>query len=294
MPAQRYGLTPAAYIGCAFATTDEMEFTEIAFLIGIGLAVGCIGTLIGAGGGFILVPVLLFIFPKLPPEAVTSISLGVVFLNASSGSIAYAKMKRIDYRSAVIFALATLPGAVLGAYFTSTIPRHVFDILLGSLLILIAGFLLLKPQYRKTFVPSKRWGTVHRGITDSKGNHYEYSFNKWTGIALSFVVGYISSLLGIGGGIIHVPALTSLLNFPIHIATATSHLILAIMALAGTIVHIIEGNLKGTWSTMLYIGAGVAAGAQVGAYFSHHARPGWIVRSLAVALLLVGIRVILM
>ncbi|HYC29750.1 MAG TPA: sulfite exporter TauE/SafE family protein, partial [Chitinophagaceae bacterium] len=187
--------------------------TQILFLIGIGLAVGCIGTLIGAGGGFILVPVLLFIFPKLPPEAVTSISLGVVFLNATSGSIAYAKMRRIDYKSAAMFALATLPGAVLGAYFTSAIPRHVFDILLGALLILIAAFLLIKPQYRKPLKGSQTWGIVHRSVTDNKGNHYEYSFNKWTGIGLSFVVGYISSLLGIGGGIIHVPALTSLLNF---------------------------------------------------------------------------------
>jgi uncharacterized membrane protein YfcA len=66
------------------------------------------------------------------------------------------------------------------------------------------------------------------------------------------------------------------------------------MALAGTIVHIFQGNLSGQWATMLYIGLGVIAGAQGGAYFSHYAKPNWIIRALAFALLLVGIRIILM
>jgi uncharacterized membrane protein YfcA len=271
-----------------------MDPSHIILLFGIGLFVGFIGTLIGAGGGFILVPVLLLLFPHLRPEAITSISLAIVFLNASSGSIAYAKMKRIDYKTAFIFAVATIPGAILGAYLTRYIPKRTFDLLLGGLLVFIAFFLLIKPHYKKSSIKSGRSDLIYRSLTDNKGQHYEYSFNKWTGIVISFVVGYLSSLLGIGGGIIHVPALTSLLNFPIHIATATSHLILAVMALAGTVVHIIQGNLKDQWFTVLYIGIGVIIGAQAGAYFSHHAKPNWIVRALAVALLLVGIRIIFM
>jgi uncharacterized membrane protein YfcA len=268
---------------------------EQAFLlIGIGLFVGFIGTLIGAGGGFILVPILLILFHHLPPETITSISLAIVFLNASSGSMAYAKMKRIDYKSALVFALATLPGAISGAFLTSYIPKRAFDLLLGLILILIAAFLLLKPNYRKTEKMQQSRGLVYRNVTDNLGHHYTYSFNIWTGIILSFVVGFFSSLLGIGGGIIHVPALTSLLNFPIHVATATSHLILAIMALAGTCVHILQGHLTGQWLKILYIGMGVIIGAQAGAYFSHHAKPSWIIRALAFALLLVGIRIIFM
>ncbi|MBD0297937.1 MAG: sulfite exporter TauE/SafE family protein, partial [Flavisolibacter sp.] len=221
-------------------------------LTGIGFLVGCIGTLIGAGGGFILVPVLLLLFPGLRAEAITSISLGVVFLNAFSGTVAYARMKRIDYRSALLFALATLPGAIIGASLTSYIPRNLFDILLGVILIAVSAFLLIKPNYKVTPKLVDRQSWVHRKITDSKGQEYKYSFNIWTGIILSFFVGYLSSLLGIGGGIIHVPALTALLHFPIHVATATSHFILAIMALAGTIVHMIQGNLKGSWFTIIY------------------------------------------
>lgn len=272
-----------------------MELPQIILLFFVGLGVGFVGTLIGAGGGFILVPVLLLLFPHLPPETITSISLATVFLNAGSGSIAYAKMKRIDYKIAMIFSVATLPGAILGAFMIEYIPKRTFDLLLGSLLMLIAIFLLVRPKHKSTTLrKTGAKGLVHRSLTDNKGHHYEYSVNIWMGITLSFIVGYLSSLLGIGGGIIHVPILTSLLNFPIHIATATSHLILTAMALAGTIVHISQGNLNGQWFTILYIGVGIIIGAQGGAYFSHYARPHWILRALAIALLLVGIRVVFM
>jgi len=269
-----------------------MDWQQIILLTGLGLLLGFIGTMIGAGGGFILVPVLLFIYPDLKPEIITSISLGVVFLNAGSGSIAYGRMKRIDYRSALIFAMATLPGAIMGAFLTSFIRRGIFDIILGILLMIISIFLLIQPKYRKVVKLTEGRFVIHRTLTDSKGETYSYSFNLWPGIILSFFVGYLSSLLGIGGGIIHVPALTILLNFPIHIATATSHFILAIMALAGTIVHIYQGNLKGELTTILSIGTGVIVGAQFGAFYSQKIKPHWIVRALAIALLLVGVRLI--
>jgi len=271
-----------------------MALMHILLLVGIGLLVGFIGTLIGAGGGFILVPVLLILYPALKPDEITSISLGVVFLNATSGSIAYSKMKRIDYRSALIFAAATLPGAIMGALFTSFIPRETFNIILGFLLLVISIFLLLKPDYKSKISQGQKQGAVHRTLTDAKGETYQFSFNLWTGIIISFFVGYLSSLLGIGGGIIHVPALTALLNFPIHIATATSHFILAVMALAGTIVHIYQGHLNNTWPTMLLIGGGVIVGAQFGAFFSHRVKPVVIIRALAIALLVVGVRIIFM
>lgn len=263
------------------------------FLIILGFFVGTLGTLIGAGGGFILVPVLVILFPQMPADAVTSISLAVVFLNAASGSFAYAKMKRIDYKSALVFGLATLPGAIIGALVTSLIPRKAFDIILGVLLVVIALFLLIKPQQQSFATKKMLKNTTFRKLTDADGVEYSYSFNIWLGVVLSFFVGFLSSLLGIGGGIIHVPALTSLLNFPIHIATATSHFILAIMALTGTIVHLMKGTLQSGLQTAAFIGIGVIIGAQLGAYLSHKVKPVAIIRALAIALLLVGIRLLI-
>src|SRR5438034_537256 len=127
-----------------------MDLISSLLLVGLGILVGSVGTLIGAGGGFILVPVLLLLYPSMKSEAITSISLGVVFLNACSGSIAYAGMKRIDYKSALIFATATLPGAVIGALLTRYIPRSTFNIILGMILLIISIFLLIKPDYKGT------------------------------------------------------------------------------------------------------------------------------------------------
>jgi hypothetical protein len=79
-------------------------------LMALGFCVGAYGTLIGAGGGFVLMPLLLILYPKENPEILTSISLAVVFFNALSGSEAYGLMKRIDYRSGLMFAAATVPG----------------------------------------------------------------------------------------------------------------------------------------------------------------------------------------
>src|SRR5689334_2613615 len=97
----------------------------------LGIAIGAFGTLIGAGGGFLLVPTLALLYPQDPPELIASISLAVVFFNALSGSISYARMKRIDYRAGLAFSAASIPGAILGARTTAAIDRSTFDLLLG-------------------------------------------------------------------------------------------------------------------------------------------------------------------
>ena len=85
------------------------------WLIPLGFAVGACGTLIGAGGGFVLMPILLLVYPKDSPDLLTAISLAVVFCNAASGSVAYGRMRRIDYRSGLLMSAAAVPGAILGA-----------------------------------------------------------------------------------------------------------------------------------------------------------------------------------
>lgn len=261
-------------------------------LLLLGLVIGAFGTMIGAGGGFILVPVLAILYPDMKPEIITSISLAIVFLNATSGSVAYARMKRIDYKSAITFGVATLPGSVAGAILTAYLPRNAFDIILGVVLIVVAMFLFIKPDEGAYAKHIDAHAATHRSFTDKLGNHYDYSFNIRTGIILSFFVGFVSSLLGIGGGIIHVPALISLLNFPTHVATATSHFVLAIMSLSGAAVHVINGTLQHGLKIALFIGIGVITGAQIGAYFSNKIKSKAIVKALAVALIIVGLRLL--
>lgn len=265
------------------------------WLVALGFGVGVLGTLIGAGGGFILVPVLLLLYPHADPSTITSISLAVVFVNATSGSWAYARMKRIDYRSGLIFAAATIPGAVIGAYSTDFIPRRQFNLIFGVLMIAM-GLYLLTRQKKDVNAPGKSHNAdTTRTLVEADGTSHVYSYNIKLGTGLSVAVGYLSSLLGIGGGIIHVPALAHLLNFPVHVATATSHFILAIMALAGTLVHVLNGAFsQGGAMQTIYLSVGVLFGAQIGARLSSRVRGSFIISSLALAIALVGVRILTM
>src|SRR5882762_1210524 len=93
-------------------------------------------------------------------------------------------------------------------------------------------------------------------------------------------VGFLSSLLGIGGGIIHVPIMANLLHFPVHVATATSHFTLAIMTLTGSSVHALEGDFVGVFGRLVPLSIGVAAGAQLGAGLARWVGGVWIIRAL--------------
>ena len=264
-------------------------------LIGLGFGTGAYGTLIGAGGGFVLMPILLLLYPDRKPEELTAISLAVVFFNALSGSEQYAIMKRIDYKSGLMFAAATIPGAVIGALNTAAVPRHLFNVIFGILLLAAAVFLLAQPTLKeggKAYAPHHWHYQVSRHLVEAEGVSFDYSFNPLIGIGLSFFVGYVSSFLGIGGGIIHVPALVYLLHFPVHIATATSHFILAIMALTGTLVHMWTGALTHGANETLSLAIGVLLGAPLGAHLSNRIKGQWIIRGLAIALGVVAVRIL--
>jgi uncharacterized protein len=212
---------------------------SVAWYIPIGFLVGTYGTIIGAGGGFILVPLLMFLFPQDAPSMVTAASLAIIFVNSTSGTIAYAVQKRISYRTGILFAAATIPGALIGSWLTHFIPKALFGVIFGGLLVCVAVFLSLTrgvTRAKPVGVAAASGGTpapaarpapaasarrVVDTVTDREGNAYPLSYNVWVGMGLSLLIGCFSSLVGIGGGLIHVPVLTYLFGFPLHIATAT-------------------------------------------------------------------------
>lgn len=239
----------------------------------LGLGVGAFGTVVGAGGGFILTPILLLIYPHDSPKTITAISLFVVFWNAASGSLAYARQRRIDFRAGLVFALATLPGAVGGALLTASVPRRLFDWIMAVVLLLLGAWILVGGR-GSVQVPRHRLRL---------------------GVLYSSVVGFVSSFLGIGGGIIHVPLLVRALGFPTHIATATSHFVLAIMAGTGTMTHVVTGSFAHGHGLRrsVALSVGVVFGAQLGAHVSVGLRDVVIQRLLAAALLALALRLML-
>lgn len=275
---------------------DPAIFDSVAVLLITGLIVGTVGTLIGAGGGFILVPLLLLTHPQFTPEIVTAVSIVIVAANAISGSVAYGRSGRIDFRAGILFALFTIPGSVLGVLTTRYIPHTVFNIIFGILLLLLALFLLFKkqtPGVRDTEGQPKK-GQRSAVLTDNENTTYRYTYNAYAGAVISVIVGYLSPLLGIGGGIIHVPAMVNWLRFPVHIATATSHFILAIMASVSVLVHALQGNYTDPYilRMVIWLCIGVIPGAQAGAWLSHKIKGKVIVMALAICLAIVALRLL--
>lgn len=261
-----------------------------------GFLIGTIGTLIGAGGGFLLVPLLIFTHPGLTPEIITAISIALVASNAISGSVAYARAKRIDYKAGILFALFTIPGSILGVYVTKYIPPHTFSIIFGMLLISLSLFLFFKKNAVASIGgETDATGLTYQKLIDRERTVFEYAYSKPAGIFVSILVGFLSPLLGIGGGIIHVPAMVHWLHFPVYVATATSHFILAIMSTVSVIAHAVQGNYNdpAVLHMILWLAAGAIIGAQAGAFLSHKIKTTVIIKSLAVCLGLVGIRLLL-
>lgn len=264
---------------------------ELAGLAALGFAVGTFGTIIGLGGGFILVPTLLLLYPSYDPERVTAISLAVVCANTISGSIAYARQGRVDYMTGGLFALASTPGVVAGVLLVPAVPERAFTILLGVLLLGLGGLVLGGPP-RRIRPPLSGKGIIVRTLATPEGT-YRYGYRVWQGVLLSAAVGLVSSLFGIGGGVIHVPAMISLLHFPVQFAVATSQFILAFMTGGGTILHLANGTLSGgQLAKMAALAGGMVPGAQIGARLAREMKPRTIVRLLVAALLVLAVRLL--
>jgi hypothetical protein len=262
--------------------------TEAIVALG-GLGIGILGTLIGAGGGFLIVPLLVLLEPSWTTDQITAFSLAVVTANAATGALSYWWQGRVDPFTFPLYTLAAVPGSILGAYASMYIPRPIFDPVFGVLLMLIGGWLFWKPGSSEAGGHTGYFGRI---LVDRSGQRYEWSFDPRIGFAGSVVVGFASSVFGIGGGIIHVPLLATVLGFPAHVATATSHAVLAVTAGIATIVHIAHGDFRATWPLVLAASGGAVSGAPIGARLSTYVRGAVILRILATALAFVGLRLL--
>lgn len=254
----------------------------IVFLI-LGAAVGVFGTIVGIGGGLVLVPVFILfmsdggIYPYFhsAPQIVGT-SLFVVLMNAVSGVTAYIRQKRVFFDAAVPFALATVPGAFLGSYIASTFNAKSLDFWFGCFLFCMGCIMT--------------WNTCKKApenkLVIDKGFHY----NKPLGIVCSLIVGFLSSIFGIGGGIVHVPVMIYLLGFPVHIATATSQFVLACSSFVGVVSHVMLSHV--VWLPAICIGIGATIGAQIGARLSRKTKSRTILTILAAAIFFVSIKLI--
>jgi uncharacterized protein len=245
---------------------------------------------VGVGGGFLIVPLLLLVY-GVPAPVAAATSLAVVLLNAASGSFTYLRLRRVDVRTGLVLALGTVPGALMGPWVAERTPERLFRIIFAVFLLAMAVFLALRPERAAPgAVIRTGFGRVRARFQPPGGEMLEYSYSLPIALMLSLCVGLLSSMLGIGGGIVHVPAMIHVLGFPAHVATATSQFVLAITAGAGVLEYVRRALVD--WHLALPLGLGVVIGAQVGAHFSHRVKGKRLVRLLSLAIVLLGLRLL--
>jgi len=204
-----------------------------------------LGSMIGLGGGIIVVPVLTFL--GFPPTVAASNSLFAALSNAIASTVSYSKQKRIEFSLGLKLGLLSVPGTVLGAVISTDTAPETFKILFGFVLIASAAYIFLRRKIEsKEKILSKQMMIF--------------------AVCASFFAGIISSFFGIGGGIIFVPLMVVGMGMAMKRAAPTSQLILLFASLSGVIVHSVLGHPDFLQAGFLAIGSFI--GGLIGARLS--------------------------
>ena len=277
----------------------------MANLAAVGFVTGVFGVLVGAGGGFILVPILRIFFDK-DPAIVAGTVLALVAANSISGAFAYRYMRVVDKRSAYLFAAAAIPGSVIAPFVLKKALEGlpgVFDAMFGLLLVILAVRIATQQfdsgrqsrlgrarSRRRSFINPQ---TLHRRrITAESGETYRYRLNERWAVLINFVLGFISSFFGVGGGFLRTPILVYAFGFPVQVAVATSIFALSFYTTAGAATHAFIGNIE-WFPTFVFAGIGLVTGGQIGARLSGKVQGPWIMRLLMFVILAMGVQLVI-
>jgi len=243
-----------------------------------GAAAGIFGSLLGLGGGILIVPLLTLGFGRPLREAV-AVSLVCVIVTSSAASGAYLRGRVANLRLGTVLALFTTAGALVGGLLAFVIPEQSLAGLFALLLVYVAlsmGRAGLKASRRATAVAapvdagdagSTATATGSEGPeSESAGRLDGPGYRVGRLVPASFAslgAGVIAALLGVGGGIINVPTMNLMMGVPLHVATATSNLMIGVTAVASAIIYLLRGGLDpylaGPTAIGVFVGASVGA-----------------------------------
>jgi len=211
----------------------------------LGFVAGIIGSMIGLGGGFIVVPVLTFF--GFSPTLAASDSLFAAFSNSVASTASYARQKRIVYSLGIKLALLSIPGTILGAYISDEVSPPLFKLLFGLVLVASCVYIYLRRKMESR----------------------EYNLSKQImllAVGASFSAGIISSLFGVGGGVVFIPLMVIAIGLSMKLAAPTSQFILMFASASGMIMHSLLGHPNYYEAGMLSIGSFI--GGMIGSKLS--------------------------
>lgn len=219
-----------------------MTTLQVVLGIVVGFVAGIGSGLFGVGGGVVTTPAVNILLGGTAIQAVAT-PLPVIFPTSLVGAWTYHRAGEVSLRAAGWGTVTGIPGAILGAYATNFVNAHLLLFVTALLLAWTAAQVI---RGRK---PHVAW---ERGKTPA-----------WKYAAVGLVAGFASGLLGLGGGIVMVPAFTVLLGMPLKRALGTSLVTIAALVVPGTLVHWSLGHID--WGIFAVLAAGVVPGARIGA-----------------------------
>src|SRR3989442_11941683 len=199
----------------------------------IGVATGLLAGLLGVGGGLVMVPGMTQLLKMRQHEAVGT-SLLVIIPIALVGALVLGQSHDVDPLVGVILAVASIVGAVVGAGLTRTISDRTLRRVFAIAVLVVAVIMLIDAGATM----------LHAGIGLHPGSRPSGALLVVLGLAIGLVTGVLSGLLGIGGGLVMVPAMVLVLGLSQHLAQGTSLFVIVPTAAAGSVTHLRLGNIR--------------------------------------------------
>lgn len=196
-----------------------------------------------------MVPVLRLAFGFAPADAAGT-SLALVIANSASGATTYLLQRRVHVRLGLLVAAGGLPGGILGAIAVKNVSAQTFDWAFAAFLLLVAADMVF----------ARRARTLHREGAAAEGMPLPRA------LATGFAVGFVSSLFGVGGGVVLIPSLLYFSDLPTHAISATSHFGIFLTSPVGFITHVLQKDVL--WRDVVPLVLGGIAGGPIGARLS--------------------------
>ena len=261
-------------------------------LLGGGVAAGLFGSLLGLGGGLLIVPLLTLVF-GLPLITAVGVSLVCVIMTSGAAAGVYLERRVANLRLGMTLELFTAIGALGGALVAFLIPEHVIEGLFAFLLVYTAATMARRrdpapvedgaaivddadpPEADPAIDAIAAAETGAEPEPSSEATPFVETLSGpgyhvhriGPGIAGSLVAGVASALLGIGGGLVKVPVMHVVMGVPLRVATATSNLMVGITASASAIIYLLRGGIDAYVAAPTAIG--VFIGASIGSRVAH-------------------------
>ena len=240
----------------------------------VGIFAGFLGSMLGVGGGFLIVPLLVLIL-NIPMHLAVGISLTSVVMTSVSSSIIYAKKKLVDFKLGLFLETATTTGALVGSYTALLLPEYILEIIFGVVLI----YASLKMIFSK------------KGSEENKTLESLSHKRLLLGLGGSFIAGMASGMLGIGGGTLKVPILVLILGIATKTAIATSTFMIGLTASVASFTYQAHGLIDPI--QVAFIILGIFIGVRIGSHIAMRIKSLTLKKMFGIILFFFALRMLL-